>query len=86
MVYLFKEIIQNNPPLSYLHLSFYHPSFKSNDSEGEIILETLLNSSITTIKDFILPNNLFWFKNGDIEREGSVEMLTEVISNQTSSL
>ena len=49
-------------------------------------MEAILNSSITTIEYLNLEDNESWFKNGGTDREGAVEMLTEVISKMTSSL
>ena len=57
-------------------------------------MDALLNSSIRTINHLDLSSNTSWFiirnyymKRKYIkDREGAVEMLTEVISNQTSSL
>ena len=56
-----------------------------NESVGELILEAFLNSSIQTIKHLNLSWNESWFNHGDTkeEREGIVEMLTEIISMQT---
>ena len=46
---LIREIIQNNPPLTHLNLAAFSLANDGNESAGEIILEALLNSSITTI-------------------------------------
>ena len=56
--------------------------FDCNESEGEIILETLLNSSISAIKCLNLSNNNSWFKytNTGEDRKGVVDILTEFIS------
>ena len=83
---LFRNIIQNNPTLIHLNLDSFSRNIDSNESVGEIILEALLNSSISTIQYLNLNSNRSWFGNYDTDREGAVEMLTEVISNMTSSL
>ena len=50
------------------------------------MMEALLNSSISTIQNLDLAMNTSWFNHGGADREGAVEMLTEVISKMTSSL
>ena len=81
---LLRDIIQNNPPLN--HLNFDGFSSNKAGNAGEIILEALLNSSISTIQHLDLACNESWFSHGKTDREGAVEMLTEVISNMKSSL
>ena len=53
-------------------------------------MEALLNSSINTIQHLDLGSNPLWFKirygYDFYDNEEAVEMLTEVISKQTSSL
>ena len=83
---LVRDIIQNNPPLKHLNLRTFSEFKDGVESAGEIILEALLNSSISTIQYLNLSCNSSWFNHGDTDREGAVEMLTEVISNMTSSL
>ena len=45
---LFREIIQNNPPLTHLDLKSFNGHYDDNKdknvSEGEIIMESLANS------------------------------------------
>ena len=77
---LFREIIQNNPPLTHLNLKEF--SYDGSGNAGEIILEALHSSSISTIQNLNLGLNKSWFKNGVTAREGAVEMLAEFISNQ----
>ena len=45
-------------------------------------MESLLNSSVCTIKHLDLGDNYNWFhiKGKSLDREGAEEMLTEVIS------
>ena len=70
----FRDIIQSNPPLTHLDLrSFSEKSdINYNESAGDIIMEALLNSSISTIEYLDLSENKSWFKknNGrlDIDR------------------
>ena len=87
MASLIREVIQNNPPLTHLNLEEFSQDKDGNESAGEIILESLLNSSICTIQHLNIGGNFSWFKKSKIEdREGATEMLMEVISNQTSQL
>ena len=60
---LIRDIIQNNPPLIYLDLNAFSDRFDVNENSGDIILDALLNSSISTIKDLNLGYNYSWFKN-----------------------
>lgn len=83
---LVRDIIQNNPPLKHLDLCRFSGHSDGSESAGEIILEALLNSSISTIQHLNLSFNSSWFNHADTDREGAIEMLTEVISNKTSSL
>ena len=90
MAKLFREIVRNNPPLTHVKLnSFSGTYFKRDDDEsvGEIILESLVNSTITTIQELDMGGNRSWFqKNFRSDREGYIEMLNEIISKQVSSL
>ena len=43
---LFRDIIQNNPPITHLNLHEFSHDKDQNGSSGEIILEALLNTSI----------------------------------------
>ena len=83
---LLRDIIQNNPPLIHLNLELFSKFSDGNESGGEIIMEALLNSSISTIQHLNLSHNFSWFNHDGADREGAIEMLTEVISNMTSSL
>ena len=85
MANLIREVIQNNPPLTHLNLEEFSFDKDCDVSAGEIILESLLNSSICTIQHLNIGGNSSWFKKSESEdREGAAEMLMEVISNQTS--
>ena len=87
---LIQEIIKNNPPLTHLNLEGSRHDNDGNESAGTIIMEALLNSSISTIENLRLNGNSSWFNYGytdrEREREGAIEMLTEVIGNMSSSL
>ena len=53
---------------------------------GELILETLLSSSIDSIENLDLSYNKSWFKNPDTneERSSNADLLAELISKQVS--
>ena len=83
---LVREIVQNNPHLTHLILAGFSHNQDRDETAGEIILEVLLNSTICTIQHLDLSYNSSWFKNGDTDREGAIDMVTEIISNQTPCL
>ena len=58
---LFRQIIQNNPPLEYLDFSKYSDKEDKTENIGEFILETILNSRISSIKHLDLSLNSSWF-------------------------
>ena len=66
----------------------FSDSSDCNESVGEIILEALYNSSITTIQYLNLSRNQSWFKNTNTgeDRNGVINILTDVISNYTHCL
>ena len=79
---LVREIVQYNPRLTHLSLYRFSDDDDRDESAGEIMLEALLNSTICTIQSLNLYGNSSWFKNGTTDRESSVDMLAQVISNQ----
>ena len=84
---LFRQIVQNNPPIIHLDLSGNNNYSDDNEENaGEIILEALVNSQISSIQNLQLGNNKEWFNNGNDANEGVVDMLVEVISKQSSCL
>ena len=54
---LIRQIISNNPPLTYLNLYWFSGRLDGSESAGEIILESVLNSSICTIQTLNLYGN-----------------------------
>ena len=84
MVSLFRQIIQQNPPLQSLSITSFGPMIEINENNGELILEILLNSNIESIINFNIGNNSSWFKHPFTkeERFSNVELLTEFISKQ----
>ena len=58
---LIRDIIQNNPPLKHLDLRKFSHNEENNESAGDIIMEALLNSSISTIEYLNLSYNPSWF-------------------------
>ena len=83
MVSLLRQILQNNPQIQTLNM--YSFSYNQNDNAGELVLETLLDSSLDTIIDLNLGDNETWFRHPETkeERSTNVELLTELISRQT---
>ena len=74
MVSLFNQIIQKNPPISDLNL-YKFSDYINNESEGKVILETLLNSNIRTVQHLNLGGNPDWFSHEFKEDpKGAVEM------------
>ena len=63
----------------------YFSDFEDRDeSMGELILEALLSSQIESISDLNFSINSSWFRNPVTrdEREGNVDLLSELISKQ----
>ena len=81
IVSLFKQIIQQNPPIQILNMKLFSGNSDREENICESILETLLNSNTDYITDLNLNDNLSWFWNLDTkeERPSNVELLTELI-------
>ena len=62
MATLMRQIIQSNPPIVDLNMNMFSKDSDNNDKIGELVLESLLNSSIDTITDLNFGWNLSWFK------------------------
>ena len=73
MVSLFRHIIQNNPQIKALNMSSFSGERWTN---GELVLESLLSSSIDSITDLNLSENRAWFN------PVGVDLLAELISKQ----
>ena len=58
---LFRQIIQQNPPLEVLSFEGHIKNNDRNEDIGEFILETILSSTIKSIKDLDLSGNSSWF-------------------------
>ena len=88
LVGLLREIIYNDPPITYLDMDQFSDCDYCNESAGQIILETLLNSSISTIQYLNLSHNRSWFRytNTGEDIKVVIDILTDVINNQTHSL
>ena len=62
MVSLFRQIIQNNPPIKVLNLTaFSHENWRENICE--LLLEILLSSNVDKITDLTLSKNKTWFND-----------------------
>ena len=64
---LFRQIIQQNPPLEILSLFKYSEKEDKNENIGEFMLETILSSRIESIKDLDLSGNPSWFHHPDTQ-------------------
>ena len=62
LVSLFRQIIQNSPPIEVLNMSGFSEGKDVNENIGELVLESLLSSRIDSIKDLNLAANSSWFK------------------------
>ena len=69
MVNLFKQIIQNSPPIQVLNMDRFSDSYEQQENVGEIVQEALLSSNINTITDLNLSSNGTWFQHPDTEKE-----------------
>lgn len=58
---LFRQIIQQNPPLENLSFSGFSEESDRNQNIGSFILEAILNSRIQSIKELNLESNSSWF-------------------------
>ena len=65
IVSLFRQIIQQNPPIDVLNMNKFSADEDRHENIGELILETLLNSSINSITDLNLSDNKSWFEHPD---------------------
>ena len=84
MVSLFRQIIQNNPPIKELNMEYFSRDKDRDENIGELVLETLLTSNIDSITKLNLDKNRSWFCHPDTEEEilGNADLLAELISKQ----
>ena len=84
MASLFRQIIENNPPIVTLYMnSFSFLNYQLVENIGELILEPLLSSNIDSITELSLARNFSWFKHPDSEQErAGLDLLAELISKQ----
>ena len=61
LVSLFIQIIQNNPPLEILGMQSFSWGKDKVQNIGELVLESLLSSSINSITELNFINNKSWF-------------------------
>ena len=69
MVNLFRQIIQNSPPIQVLNMNNFSESFDKQENVGENVQEALLSSNIDTITDLNLSSNGTWFQHPDTGKE-----------------
>ena len=81
---LFRQIIQQNPPLEVLNLRCYSDKNDRFQNIGEFILESILDSRIKSIRHLYLALNSSWFQHPDtLELNVSNEnILSEIIAKQ----
>ena len=77
MVSLFRQIIQNSPPIEGLFMFGFSRERDDNENIGELVLESLLSSRIDSVKDLNLGFNPSWFKHPE-----NANLLAELISKQ----
>ena len=77
MVSLFRQIIQNSPPIEGLDMIYFSQGRDDNENIGELVLESLLSSRIDSVKDLNLGANSSWFKHPE-----NANLLAELISKQ----
>ena len=61
MASLFRQIIQQDPPIKVLNMQCFSAIYDRKNI-GEIVLEALLSANINTITDLNLRANRSWFK------------------------
>ena len=71
MVNLFRQIIQNNPPIEVLNMWGFSCNNDKDGSISEHVLETLFSSNIDSFTDLNLSNNESWFKYPRTKEERS---------------
>ena len=54
MVSLFRQIIQNSPPIEGLNMLGFSEGKADNENIGELVLESLLSSRIDSVKELDL--------------------------------
>ena len=63
--------------MTFFDLRAFSSDSEISESEGEVILEALLNSSISTIQHLNLSSNKKWFESEEV-----VELMMDVIGKQ----
>ena len=84
LVGLFRQIINNNPPVEVLNLNVFSGRHDRNENNSELVIESLLSSRIVSIKELDLSENSSWFKHPQTkeERSGNTALLAELITKQ----
>ena len=76
MVNLFRQIIQQKPPLKVLNMEKFGFYWDKDEKISELVLEILLCSNINSITDLNLCGNPSWFQqlsDLDYERTGQID-------------
>ena len=71
MVNLFRQIIQNNPPIEVLNMWGFSSNNDKDANISEHVLETLLCHNIYSFTELNLSNNESWFKHPRTKEERS---------------
>ena len=84
MVSLFRQILQNNPPIQVLNMREFSADKDRDVNIGELVLEILLSSNVHTITDLDLSGNSSWSKHPETgyDRSSNVDLLMELMSKQ----
>ena len=81
MVNLLRQIVQCNPQITVLNMSYFSDDKDELNNIGELVLEILMSSNIDSITDLDFSQNPSWFKGE--ARSGNVDLLVELITKQT---
>ena len=80
IVGLFRQIVQQNPPIEVLNMEYFSHDSDRENNMGEIILESILSSNIDSINDLNLGFNNSWFSE---DRSGNIDLLALLMTKQT---
>ena len=77
LVSLFRQNIQNSPPIEVLNMSGFSGNSDKVENICELVLESLLSSNIDSVTNLNLSYNQSWFKHPDTEEEksGNINLL-----------
>ena len=79
---LFRQIVQNSPPIKELNMEHFSEDKDRDVNVCELLLESLLSSTIVSIISLNLSYNSSWFKHTVEDRSGNIDLLGEIIAKQ----